>query len=92
MAKKKVHFISFYDPRATTFLPGFGDPILGIDVTLDGKWILGTCAKYLILIPTSTGEGDNTGFEKLFNKVKRNPIRLFLDPIDIMKFGLGIYE
>lgn len=70
-------------------LPGYGDPILGLDVTLDGKWVLATCAKYLILIPTATGEGDNTGFEKLLNKVKRNPVRLALDPIDIMKFGLG---
>jgi len=54
---------------------------------LDGKWVLATCAKYLILIPTATG--DATGFEKLLNKTKRNPVRLALDPIDIMKFGLG---
>jgi len=76
--------------RATTLLPGFGDPIIGIDVSLDGKWVLATCHKYLIVIPT-TASGEKTGFEKVLGKDKRHPIRLALDPRDIINLNLGIF-
>jgi hypothetical protein len=53
-------------PRAKTTLPGCGDPILGIDVTADGKWILATCKTYLLLIPASHPKGNLTGFQVEF--------------------------
>lgn len=72
--------------RAKTALPGYGDPIKGLDVTEDGKWVLATCEKYLLLIST---EGDNgtTGFEKSLGKNKRAPIKLQLKPSDIANVG-----
>jgi len=63
--------------RATTNLPGFGDPIIGIDVTADGKWILGTCKSYLLVVPTQL-EGGVTGFEKQMGQKKPMPRRLQL--------------
>jgi hypothetical protein len=56
-------------PRAKTTLPGLGDPIIGIDVTEDGRWILATCRTYIIVIPTDLPNG-NTGFEKPMGKYK----------------------
>ena len=56
-------------PRAKTTLPGLGDPIVGIDVTEDGRWILATCRTYIIVIPTDLPNG-NTGFEKPMGKFK----------------------
>jgi hypothetical protein len=38
------------------------DPIIGIDVTADGKWILATCRNYLLVASTALERG-TTGFE-----------------------------
>lgn len=72
-------------PKAKTTLPGFGDPILGIDVSSDGKWILATCATYLVVIP-SEAEGKN-GFQAPLGKNKPAPRRLTLKPQDIKLIG-----
>jgi hypothetical protein len=34
------------------------DPIIGIDASADGKWILATCKTYLLVAPTTF---DNNG-------------------------------
>ena len=34
--------------------PGFGDPVLHLESTKDGKWLLATFKSYLMLIPTET--------------------------------------
>lgn len=36
------------------------DPIVGIDVSEDGQWVLATCKKYLILVNTAFTD-DKTG-------------------------------
>ena len=38
------------------------DPIIGIDVSADGEWILATCKTYLLVVPTKL-PNDTTGFE-----------------------------
>lgn len=66
--------------NAKTHLPAMGDPIIGIDVSADGKWILATCSTYLLLIDASQ-EGGKTGFVKSFGKdVKPRPKRLQISP------------
>ena len=71
------------DKRAKTHLPGMGDPIVGVDVTEDGKWLLATCKTYLLLMPTdsdaSSGEKVN-GFQKSLGSAKPTPVRLQLKP------------
>ncbi|CAB4445737.1 unnamed protein product [Rhizophagus irregularis] len=55
---------------AKTNLPAMGSAIKGIDVTSDGKWLIATTDKYLLLINTeikSDPEG-RTGFKKSFAK------------------------
>ncbi len=39
--------------RASTSIPGLGSPITSIDVTYDGKWVLATSDKYLMLVRTT---------------------------------------
>jgi hypothetical protein len=41
---------------------GFGDPVIAVDVTDDGEWVLATCRRYLLAIPTKLD--DSNGFEK----------------------------
>jgi len=76
-------------PRAKTRLPGFGDPILAIDVTADGKWILATCKTYLLVIPTSTSDG-RSGFTKAMGKEKPFPRRLQLKRDHVKLLGGNI--
>ncbi|KAI5124906.1 hypothetical protein M0805_007334 [Coniferiporia weirii] len=54
---------------AKTVLPAMGDPILGIDVTTDGRWIVATCKSYLLVIDTLIGNGKyagSLGFDRAF--------------------------
>lgn len=73
--------------NAKTLLPCFGDPIKSVDVTADGKYVLATCDKYLILIPT-TCKGEQTGFNAQMGKEKPNPKLLKVKAIDVSKYGL----
>lgn len=83
----KKQFDGLYPaPRAKTSLPGYGDPIIGIDVTRDGGWILATCRSYLLIIPT-TLEGGNNGFEKPMGKQKPVPRLLKLKEEHIKIIG-----
>ena len=61
--------------NAKTLLPGLGDPIRGIDMSIDGKWIVATTQTYLLLIPTLCENG-KTGFEHRMGKEKPNPKKL----------------
>ncbi len=73
--------------NAKTLLPCFGDAIRSIDVTADGKFLLATCDKYLILIPT-TCKGSKNGFTAQMGKEKPNPRTLKIKPIDVNKYHL----
>lgn len=70
--------------KAKSQLPALGEAIIGLDVSADGKWILGTCKTYLLLIDAEHKEGKNVGglgFQKPFGKdSKPRPKRLALNP------------
>lgn len=76
--------------RAKTALPALGEPIIGLDVSGDGRWILATCRTYLLLTDTLQKEGKNEGklgFEKGFAKdSKPQPRRLALTPSHVAQF------
>ena len=38
---------------AKTAIPGLGAPITAVDVTYDGKWVLATTDKYLMIVKTT---------------------------------------
>ncbi|KAL8971155.1 MAG: hypothetical protein Q9183_001189 [Haloplaca sp. 2 TL-2023] len=76
--------------RAKTALPALGDPIIGIDVSADGRWVLATCRTYILLIDAMQKDGKNEGklgFEKAFAKdSKPQPRRLTLQPSHVAQF------
>jgi hypothetical protein len=76
--------------NAKTALPALGDPIIGLDTSADGRWLLATCKTYLLLIDTLQTEGKNAGklgFEKAFAKdSKPLPRRLALTPSHVAQF------
>ncbi|EXC19763.1 hypothetical protein L484_006338 [Morus notabilis] len=71
--------------QAKTAFPGLGSPITHVDVTFDGKWILGTTDTYLILICTlfiDKGGNTKTGFAgRMGNRISA-PRLLKLTPLD----------
>jgi len=67
--KGDIRLFDTIGKNAKTALPPLGDPILGIDVTADGRWIVGTTKTYLLLIDTLIGEGryqGSLGFDRSF--------------------------
>ncbi|TKA23600.1 hypothetical protein B0A50_07434 [Salinomyces thailandicus] len=76
--------------NAKTALPALGDPIVGLDVSADGRWVLATTRTYLLLIDSLQKEGKNQGklgFEKAFAKdSKPQPRRLALTPSHVAQF------
>jgi len=76
--------------RAKTSLPALGDPIIGMDVSANGRWILGTTKNYLLLIDAEQKDGKNEGklgFEKPFSaNSKPQPRRLALTPEHVAQF------
>lgn len=76
--------------NAKTALPALGDPIIGLDASADGRWLLATTRTYLLLIDNLQTEGKNAGklgFEKAFPKdSKPQPRRLGLTPSHVAQF------
>lgn len=89
-AKGELRLFNKLDKRAKTLLPMFGDPILGVDTTENGKLILATCKTYLLLINTELTDGSGaTGFTKSMGGAESKPIpkRLQLKPEHIAYMG-----
>jgi hypothetical protein len=76
--------------NAKTHIPALGEPIIGLDVSADGRWVLATCRTYLLLIDALQKTGKNEGklgFEKSFGKdAKPQPRRLGLTPSHVAQF------
>ena len=77
--------------NAKTHIPALGEPIIGLDVSADGRWVLATCRTYLLLIDALQKEGSKhagkLGFERAFGKdAKPQPRRLGLQPAHVAQF------
>ncbi|KAM1134007.1 hypothetical protein ACFX19_043892 [Malus domestica] len=89
----KIRLYSINSMRqAKTAFPGLGSPITHVDVTFDGKWILGTTDTYLILICTIFTDKDGktkTGFSgRMGNRISA-PRLLKLTPLDSHLAGMN---
>lgn len=93
VASKKgdIRLFDSIGKNAKTALPALGDPILGVDVTANGRWIIATCKTYLLLIDTLIGDGKfkgKIGFERSFPAdSKPVPKRLQLRPEHVSYMG-----
>ncbi|CAG8508042.1 743_t:CDS:10 [Ambispora leptoticha] len=89
--KGEVKLYDTLGKNAKTNLTGLGDPIIGVDVTSDGKYVVATCRTYLLLINTQLAGEDRTGFEKSFAKdAKPKGIRLHLRPEHIKMMQVDV--
>lgn len=56
---------------AKVTLPSLGEVITGLDISVDGRWILATCKTYLLLIDVLISEGkhkDDLGIKRSLSK------------------------
>lgn len=67
-------FSGLGDKRAKTLIPGFGDPIKGVDTSYDGRWIIVTCKTYLLLIDTKEEGSNNSSANGFLKGMKDKPI------------------
>ncbi|KAJ3679210.1 hypothetical protein LUZ60_017221 [Juncus effusus] len=76
---------------AKTVFPGLGSPVTHVDVTYDGKWVLGTTDTYLVLICTLFVDKDGkekTGFGGRMGNRIAAPRLLKLYPLDCQNAGM----
>lgn len=65
-----------------------GDPILDLDVSKYGDFVLATCQNYILLLPTF--QNGASAFDKMFlKKEKPVPRVLRVDPKTLVRMGLG---
>ncbi|KAK8919147.1 Protein CYPRO4 [Platanthera zijinensis] len=80
---------------AKTAFPGLGSPITHVDVTFDGKWILGTTDTYLVLICTVFKDKDGkekNGFSGRMGNRVAAPRLLKLTPLDSHLAGINRFQ
>ena len=89
--KGDIRLFDSIGKNAKTALPQMGDPIIGVDVTSDGRWLVATCRTYLLLIDTLIGGGrykGSLGFDRSFPAdAKPYPRRLQLKPEHVAYMG-----
>lgn len=73
--------------NAKTLLPGLGDQIRAVNMSVDGKWIVATTQTYLLVIPTECESG-KTGFEQSMGKEKPMPKKLQIHVKDLAKYQI----
>ncbi|KAL0360828.1 UNVERIFIED_CONTAM: protein CYPRO4 [Sesamum radiatum] len=93
----KIRLYSISSMRqAKTAFPGLGSPITHVDVTYDGKWILGTTDTYLILICSLFTDKDGKTKTGLFSGRMGNriaaPRLLKLNPLDSHMAGANKFR
>ncbi|TFY75168.1 hypothetical protein EWM64_g8845 [Hericium alpestre] len=92
--KGDIRLFDAIGKNAKTALHPLGDPILGIDVTSDGRWIVATTKTYLLVIDTLIGQGryaGSLGFDRSFPAdAKPQPKRLQLRPEHVAYMNHGI--
>ncbi|KAJ1397394.1 WD40/YVTN repeat-like-containing domain superfamily [Sesbania bispinosa] len=89
----KIRLYSINSMRqAKTAFPGLGSPITHVDVTYDGKWIVGTTDTYLVIICTIFTDKDGkskTGFAGRMGNRIAAPRLLKLTPLDSHLAGVN---
>ena len=85
--KGEVRLFKEVGQNAKTLFPGLGDPIVGLDSTLDGHWLLATTKNYLMLIQTVVD--GKSGYKQSISKDRRVPFKLTILPHDMKKYKIS---
>lgn len=88
--KGEIRLYSDTRKRAKNLFPGVGDPIVHIEASNDGEYVLATTRQYLLLLPMRIPDDakGRTAFDVGMGKAKPEPIKLQLAASDLVKYGI----
>lgn len=86
--KGEIRLGNAFNKQSKTLLPGLGDPIKAIDIASNGDWLVATCSKYLLVIPTVNPAGKTAFERRMTNADKPMPLKLQIHPEDVAKYGI----
>jgi len=76
--------------RAKTEISQLADPIIGIDASANGEWLVWTTEKYLVILKTvwNDHQGDHSGYEVSLPAEHKKVLVLKISPEDIEKHNI----
>ena len=89
--KGEVRFYRSIGKNANNKFTSDGDPVLHLDTTKDGKWVLATFKHYLRLIPTLTEDDQSLYERKIAYEDRPTPIKLDLRLDDLQRLAIKDY-
>jgi hypothetical protein len=84
----EIRLFNDISKRSKTLLAGLGHPIIHMDVTEDGTWLLATTKHYLLLISTVNDVNQRSGFNVSLSSGYCPPIKLQLTSSDLVKYNI----
>jgi hypothetical protein len=87
--KGEIRLFNKLNMRAKTLLMGLGDPIIGIDTTENGRFVIATCKTYILFLDVQMKD-KTLGFQKSMGSEKPVAKRLQLRPEHVAAFKLPV--
>ena len=84
--KGEIRLYKEVGQNAKTLFPGLGDPIIGLDSTMDAQWLLATTKTYIMLIQTIID--GKSGYKQSISKDRRTPFKLTILPQDMKRYRI----
>ena len=84
----EIRFFKQIGKNANNKFTSAGDPVIHLDTTKDGKWVLATFRRYLRLIPTENDDEVSLFDKKISLNDRPTPIKLEVSLLDLQRFGI----
>ena len=82
----EIRFYRQIGKNATNKFTSTGEPVLHLDTTKDGQWVLATFKHYLRLIPTENDQDESLFSKKIAFPNRPHPVKLEISLEDIQKY------
>ena len=84
----EIRFYKQIGKNANNKFTSTGEPVIHLDTTKDGKWVLATFKTYLRLIPTENDHDESLFSRKIAFEHRPHPIRLSIALDDVQRHGV----
>ncbi len=83
----EIRFYKQIGKNANNKFTSAGEPVIHLDTTKDGKWVLATFRTYLRLIPTENNQDESLYTKKIPFENRPHPIKLEISLQDLQAYG-----
>lgn len=88
----EIRFYKQIGKNANNKFTSTGEPVIHLDTTKDGKWVLATFRTYLRLIPTENNLDESLFSKKISFEHRPRPIRLDVTLDDLQKYEVKDFK